>query len=335
MPVTSIFIESERYNKKVKMSTMILTHGDCDGICAGAIALTRFPKSDVFFTRPSSFFDDLRNIDADRIIILDIALNKPDIPNILEWFKRSDSEILYFDHHPLSDETRKSIEKTIDVFVHQYNVSTSELIYRYFQKDIPRERVWIAIYGAIGDYSDDTPFVKERILNWDRRALYFEVSTITLGIKNDEFSDYDSKRRIVSTLAEGRNPSDVPGLVKSAKEAVNREFELYRVIKKKAKSIGSVGYILDLPSFGFRGPSALFAATVTNKPVGISAHTREKYIDITIRTRDYSLSLNDLAERSAEFVGGSGGGHPHAAGAKIPKGSFQEFLKKFNELLGR
>ena len=228
---------------------------------------------------------------------------------------------------------KNEISNLIKLFVHEEGVSASELVYRYYQNSIPKERVWIALYGAIGDYTEHTPFVEERIKNWDKRAVYFEVSTISLGIKNEEFSGYDAKREIVRFLAEGKNPSDVPGLVRNAKDAVNREFDLYEIIKRKAETFERIGYVIDLPSYGFRGSSALFAATVTNSPLGICAHTREKYIDITMRTRDYGLKLNVLAEQAAETVGGSGGGHPHAAGAKIPKNTFKDFLKALNDVM--
>jgi RecJ-like exonuclease len=314
------------------MKTTILTHADCDGMCSGAIALSRFPHASVFFTKPVSLYHDLQNTDSDRIIITDIALTKQDAPDIVKLFNKR-KEIYYFDHHIIPGKIRKrDIARRVKVFSHNLNVSSSEMIYRYFIEDIPRERVWIAIYGAIGDYSDDTEFVRERMLNWDRRALFFEVSVIVLGIKTDQFEDYDAKRRIVKTLAKGRNPSDVPGLVKSAREAVNKEFDLYEIIKKKAKTFGNIAYAKDLPSFGFRGASALFAATTRNKPVGLYVHTRKKYMDVTMRSRS-KLKLNELAEGAAEAVSGSGGGHPEAAGAKIPTGSFSMFLKKLDRMI--
>ncbi len=314
--------------------TTILTHADPDGICAGAVALSRFPGSRVFFTRPTSFYSDLLHTESQRIVITDIALTKQDAPRIVSLLKQKKhdgAEILYFDHHTIPPTVSKtSVKNSLTLYVHSKRASASELIYRHYMTDIPRERVWIAIYGAIGDYADDTPFVMERMMNWDRRALFFEVSAICLGIKNEEFSGYDAKRRMVRTLARGDNPSDIPGLVRSAKNAVNREFELYEIIKDKAQSHGRVAYVKDVPSFGFRGPSALFAATVRDSRLGICAHTRERYVDITMRTRDYSLKLNVLADRAAEKVGGSGGGHAAAAGAKIPKGTFRKFLDELN-----
>lgn len=315
------------------METMILTHADCDGICAGAVALAKFPGASVFFTKPVSICEDLRNTDAKRIVILDIAINKADAQKFLKAVEDKQSKVMYFDHHPLQNEVKKRLGQILELFVHDERSSTSELVYRRFQKDLPKEMVWTALYGAIGDYSEDTDFVRNQITSWDKRAIYFEVCTISLGTKNEEFSTYDAKRNIVKTLAEGRSPSDIEGLVESSKEAVRREFELYKIVKKKAKTMGKIGYLTDTPSFGFRGPAALFSATVTGKPVGLCVYKREKYLDVTIRSNDSKIALNRLAEVASGAVGGSGGGHENAAGAKIPFGTLEKFLKKMNEMM--
>ncbi len=318
------------------MKTVILTHSDSDGICAGAIALSKFPGAEVFFTKPVSFYDDLNSHNAERIMITDIAIPRRDISDVLKLFedKSKNYEILYFDHHPLPDKVKKKLGTMLDVYVNE-NASASELVYRYFQKDIPKERIWLAIYGAIGDYSQHTEFVEDRIKNWDARALYFEASAIVLGIKDRKFVSYNPKRVIVQTLANDNNPSDVPGLIRAAKRVVNEEFDLYEMVKKYAKKSGDVGFVKDTHFFGFRGPSAIFAATVTDSRVGLAVYTRRNHIDITMRSRDYSVPLNHLAEEAGEAVGGSGGGHPQAAGVRIPLKKFNNFLKELNKLLGR
>ncbi len=316
------------------MKTVILTHSDCDGICAGAIALSRFPDADVFFTKPVSLYDDLNAQEADRIIIADIAITRKDIPDILKLFeqKAGKSELMYFDHHPLPENARKKMSEIASVYINGEG-SASEIIYRHFQDEIPQERVWIAIYGAIGDYEEHTKFVEERLKSWDVRALYFQASTVFLGIKDRQFEDYDAKRKIVQTLASGRNPSDVPELVEAAQRVVRGEFMLYELIKKAAKKVGDVGYVKDLYSFGFRGPSALFAATVTDSRVGLSVFVRKNNLDVTMRSRDYTLELNTIAEDAAEAVGGSGGGHRQAAGSRIPLDKFDAYLKAVNMML--
>jgi len=322
--------------------TLILTHSDCDGICAGAIALARFPDARLFFTKPVSFLRDLEDTTANtkikRLIICDIALTKKDAAGLVEKLSviGRKTNILYFDHHSIPATTSlDAVNESVSTYAHDPSASASEITYRHFQKSLPRERVWLAIYGAIGDYTDNTEFVEERMRNWDRRALYFEVSTLILGIKDERFSVYSAKRRIASTMAKGGNPSDVRGLTVSARSTVTREFRLYSQVKRRAKSFGNIGYIKDLPRFGFRGPSALFAATVTGRPIGLSMHTIRDKIDVTARRRvqNPNIRLNKIMEQAAESVGGSGGGHPRAAGARIPKDSLMKFLEAVDKMV--
>jgi single-stranded-DNA-specific exonuclease len=315
------------------MKTVILTHADCDGICSASIAKAKFHDAEVFFTKPVSFLSDLEQTNADRIIIADIAITRRDAQKIAELLKIKSrkTEISYFDHHVIPDVISEGEISSCVEYVHRLNVSASELIYRHYMKDIPRERVWIALYGAIGDYEDDTPFARERIQNWDKRALYFEVSTLILGIKNRQFATYDAKRDIVETMALGKNPSDVPGLVRSAKLAVTREFDLYEYVKEHAEKMGKIGVIMDLPHFGFRGPAALFAATVGNTEIGMIINERGDHIDITARKRNSKIELNKMMEEAADAVGGSGGGHPGAAGARIPRGALDKFMHQVNK----
>lgn len=318
------------------MDITILTHADGDGICAAALIKTIFPEAHVFFTKPVSLYSDLKETRSKKIFICDIALTKKDAKDVASLMNKKRAEILYFDHHTIPDDVKPLLDKIKKLnFIHDKKKSTSEIVYRYYEKKLPKERIWVAIYGAVADYSDDTEFIIERLKSWDKRALYFEVSTLVLGIKTDGFGTYDAKREIVAKLSEGKNPSDIEGLVQSAKEAVNREFELYEMVKRKAETFGRIGFVKDIEPFGFRGPMALFAATVTGKSVGLAIHQRKKYFDITMRTRDYNVKLNKIAEEAAEYVGGSGGGHPHASGARIPVTCLKKFLEKVDELIGK
>jgi RecJ-like exonuclease len=325
-----------------KADTLILTHSDCDGICAGALALSRFPGARLFFTKPVSLLHDLEEtaipLNPKKLVICDIAITKSHAAEIVKRLKdiKGTSDILYFDHHTLPSTTSlNDVEDAVSTLAHDTGASASEIVYRYFQKSLAMERIWLALYGAIGDYTDDTEFVMERMRNWDKRALYFEVSTLILGIKDERFSTYNAKRRICNTLATGGNPSDIRGLALAAKSAVTREFHIYKQVKRRAKMFGNIGFVKDLPKFGFRGPSALFAATVTDRPVGLSIHTIRDRIDITARKRveNPNIQLNKIMEKAAESVGGSGGGHARAAGARIPKGRLNKFLEEVDKMI--
>lgn len=318
------------------MKSVVLTHSDTDGICAGALALARFPHSRIFFTKPVSFFRDLQECREGRMIICDIAIDTRDesrIVDLIESRAKKGVEILYFDHHELSKDTKKRLESCLSAFCHDTKASSSELIYKYYRKEIPKERIWVSVYGAIGDYTDDTEFVEKMLLNWDMRAIYLEACTLVMGIKEDAFQSYNGKRRIVNRLAKGDNPSDIQGMMSAAREAVNREFDIYEMVKKSSKKSGDVGYFMSARHFGFRGPIAIFASNVTNCRIGLCVYMNEKHADITMRTRDYSLSLSRIASSAAKKVGGSGGGHKQAAGARIPPEEFADFLKEVNSLM--
>jgi len=142
---------------------------------------------------------------------------------------------------------------------------------------------------------------------------------------------YEKKREIVKALSKGLNPSDIPGLVIGAKEAVNAEFDLYEIVKNRAEKAGYIGLVRDMEGFGFRGPAALFAATATNAILGMAIYDRTSHLDITVRTRNYGIDLNILLSESAGSVDGTGGGHPQAGGARIPIGKLDDFLKIVND----
>jgi len=325
---------------RIKADTLIFTHSDCDGICAGALALGAFPGAKVFFTKPVSLLRDLRDVavpsGAKRLVICDIALTKVNAAEVLKEVSKLKSDIMYFDHHVIPETASlDKINGSAMLYAHDTNASASEIVYRHFQKALPAERVWLALYGAIGDYTAGTPFSEERMRSWDRMSIGFEASAIVLGIKEEKFSGYSAKRRIVSDLASGRNPSEIAGLVAAAKDAVAREYRVYSHVKSRARSFGSIGYVTSMEHFGFRGPAALFAATVTDKPVGLAVFRVHDHLDVTARTRanDPAMKLNKVMEKAAEAVGGSGGGHPRAAGARIPKGMLNKFIAEADRLL--
>ena len=75
------------------MKTVILTHADCDGMCAGAIAQAAFPDAEVFFTKPVSFIVDLKQTKASRIIVADIAMTKRNADEIVQMLNKRSKTI--------------------------------------------------------------------------------------------------------------------------------------------------------------------------------------------------------------------------------------------------
>jgi len=92
------------------LKTVILVHGDNDGVVSGALAYKFFTIKhenqpiEVFFSHPAGLHVDLREFakPGDTIFIADIALSELHLEELMRLFKMySDKgELMYIDHHP-------------------------------------------------------------------------------------------------------------------------------------------------------------------------------------------------------------------------------------------
>jgi len=313
------------------MRRWIFTHGDGDGICAGALALAAEPDSRVFFTHPFGLLEDLEQVrPGDEVIICDIALSESHLLGILERFVEigEKGRFIYIDHHPLPDAVSEA-----DIpgkVVHRLGSSASELTYSFFQQDLNPLLSRIAIYGAIADYLDDTPLINDILKRWDKRTIYLETGILVQGIEGLK-REHDFKRDIVYNLAKNLPPSFHHKLLEHAIETTHREEIILRELKKHIQVYGKIAYVLDIP-FSL-GKTALYTRALAGASVGIAAERRETLIDMSLRTSKEEVDLNRILRVIAPKLGGSGGGHPAAAGARIPQENFLEFIKKMNEAL--
>ncbi|WP_406669853.1 DHHA1 domain-containing protein [Methanolobus sp. ZRKC4] len=319
-----------RPNENNNKSSLILTHGDSDGVCSGAIAKSAFPDSDVYFTSPIGVLDELHLADGyENVIICDIAVDES---KCVDLFKRlgeiaENSNLTYIDHHPLP---QKCINA--DWLHHDVNVCAAELTYKVLEKRLNRDMRRVAIYGAIGDYYDNTPSVKEWLRDWDKRNLFYQAGTLIQALIYMG-RNYNFKRSLLIPLSRDVIPSEIPDVPKLAKEGSHLEEMLRLRVKKQVKALSHLAYVID-PK-GYMSKSAIYAASYGRKDVGISAeyrHKRHAY-DMSLRSRD-TVDLNMLLRRIAPRFGGSGGGHAAAAGARIPKESFEVFLREFDKAIG-
>ena len=305
----------------------VLTHGDCDGVCSGAIALAARWPSKIVFTKPSTLLDDLIGLrDIERIIICDIALPETKARDILATLQELSSkhELLYIDHHPLPFNFDMP-----GFFVHSLNACASELTYRAFQVQLPKDMSRVAIYGAIGDYADDSEFMQLIISYWDKRMLYFESGLLSQGLDYIR-RDYRSKRRILESLAMNLLPSSDAELAGAAIEESRLEERMRKEVTVKVRTLGKIAYVLNIE--GSIGKAAIYARAVTGLQIGIAGEEERGYVDMSLRSVREGLDLDRILRRLAPSFGGTGGGHPKAAGASIPVESFQLFVKALDEL---
>jgi len=197
---------------------------------------------------------------------------------------------------------------------------------------LPEHALRIALYGAIADYCDDTPFAREHFDDFDKRTLYLESGLLVQALQEIDYSR--ESKDIVWSLALGMEPSAIPNIVSLAIQATRIEHQMFEYVKRHARRVGHVGYVLDIPMSGYRGKTAKFAAYCTGAAIGISARTSGDEIDMSIRRRGIRIDLNRLLGKIVPALEhAQGGGHPAACGATMSRNEFPKFLHLLNEAL--
>lgn len=321
----------ENLREKFRTDSIIFTHGDSDGVCAGAIAKSAYPDSHVYFTSPVNLLAKLDYVDDYKnIIICDIAVDERTSYQLHERLDdlSNNCNVIYIDHHPLP-------HKGWDApwFYHDLRACASEIAYEVFQERLDWDIRRVAIYGAIGDFSDNTAMVNEWCADWDKRSLYFQAGTLIQAVTYMG-RDHDFKRSLIEPLSHDTTPSEIPHLLSFARKASEIEEDLRLRVKKNVKRLDNIAYVVDTK--GYMSKSAIYAASYGRKDIGMAAefrHRKDLY-DLSIRSRGF-VDVNRIIRSVAPLYGGTGGGHSFAAGARIPADSFEAFLREFDNAVGK
>jgi single-stranded-DNA-specific exonuclease len=312
------------------MRTAILTHGDCDGVCSGALALAANPGAKVFFTNPVSILSDIAEAKGcERLVACDLAINISTVKRFMALMDEQsrESEIIYIDHHPLPPGFQAPW------LFHDIEACGALLTYLYFRKDLDRDMSRVAMYGAIGDYRDNTPLAAELTLQWDKRSLYYEGGIVSQGVERER-RDYDFKREMVGALSRNLLPSGITELAARAADASREENDMRKRVEKNIVSMDKLSYVID--PHGSLSKAAIYARAYGNRPVGVSAEHRDEKGRYEISVRAVTgYGLNILLDRIATKYGGTGGGHSMAGGARVPDKDLMPFLRDLDAALSR
>jgi RecJ-like exonuclease len=166
------------------------------------------------------------------------------------------------------------------------------------------------------------------LTRWDQRTLHFETGILFQGIESLAKNDHESAR---AHLSKNLTPSQDEDLVRRAIHYTKREWEAVDELKPQINLTGNISYVLNFPFT--LGKAATYVRGIANTLVGIAGEQRRSYIDMSLRACDERVNLNQLLRKLAPPLGGSGGGHPKAAGARIPENKFTQFLVELNKSL--
>jgi RecJ-like exonuclease len=318
---------------------IILTHGDCDGVCSAAIVKIVYPRAEVYFTNPSRLLSDLKKFNAsDELTVCDIALNEGEWPSVEDELRRISQgfEAVYIDHHPLPVDFPRGLRPGIEIY-HREDVCASQIAYIVYSGRMDEHmQKWAAVlatYGAIADYTEDAPPASELINAIDKRVLYLESGILSeaLIVKHDE----GFKKAVIENLVKGVKPSQIPKLVDYAVEALKLEYEVYSYVEEYTRRVGNVAVVMNLPHKGFLGKAAIYSIYVSGASVGCAVALKDRVAELSLRTRDPMIDLGAIVRRVAKTFGGRGGGHSKACGAELPEDAVEDFISTVNSLVSR
>ncbi len=308
----------------------IIAHGDSDGVCSAALAVAALRREysviKVYFSHPADLVKDLKEFAKGDVVIVDIAISESHAIELIEFMGSYKGQITYIDHHPGPLEL--SIKDLPARVFHEEGASASELTYRYFSKRLGREYSRVALYGAIADYLDQTEWVRSTLSMWDKRIIYFESGVLSQALEHSR-KLHDFKRRVVAYLSENRLPSQNSELLVRAVQQAAQNEELLHWVEKNVEVEGAVAYVIDPP--GSLGIAATLARGLTGSLIGIAAERRGDTYVMSLRATKGVIDLNRVLRLAIKHLGGTGGGHPEAAGARIPLKAFEKLIVILNK----
>ncbi len=307
---------------------------DTDGICSAAI-VKMARKANIMLADYGDLSETLAQAgNPDELYICDLGLSEKTFGDFLEHTSRiaRRGSVEYIDHHPLKEEFRKKIEASGVKVMHSTDEACAVLTYLRFRENIPRKASVLAAFGAIGDHMDFRPEASTIIENHDRLFLLFEATILShaLAIMTKNRS---SLPQLVQTLSERKLPHQIDKLVRYAAKQASVVSKLASKIERDGKKMSNLAWAWSDQSAGGTVANLLLGAF--DASVGVALRKEEGFVELSARASSKcGKNLGEVISSLASEMGGFGGGHPRASGARILAENTDQFLTLLNERLG-
>lgn len=305
----------------------IITRGNVDGIVSAALFLNRFPSAKVtFVTSPTAGAKALSmDRSSEQVYLVDIA----PVPDLVEAVRsrRPRQSIIMVDHHPSS----LALECTTLV---REGVSAANVLFHHLHPESCLRK--LVALADIVEYMP-TELLDEEMRRHGRATVDHEAMVLDfawrLMIDDDHFR-YSAAR----SLAGGLWPSQVDSVKRRYIQVVN-EKRWPRALAKVDSCLkvrGPLGIMDEMDRnrglYGFGTRALVEVAHRRGCGYAVMINARGKYSSVSVR--GIIQDCVDLGRFVGDFTsenGVDGGGHPKAAGARIPAGSGELFVERLLE----
>jgi len=314
------------------MKTLVLSHGDCDGVISAALYVKHFlidiyPSNVIIgFTQPwraSKEISRLCREDCEKIILLDIAIDKEVVSALIDHIMKG-SSVLIIDHHMTTSPWINKLKELGVNIIWSRSTSTPRLMFEKLGlTPNTYEEALIDIADACEGSEPKDP---------DRKKL---GDLLKLAISRDS-SDMNFMRSLFELLLKGRELKDLEELKSKAKISRMLLDKLIEKILKEGENIGEF-ILLSLKPAESRIYAGLFgiASTEAGKKIKrdiVLIRDEDGKIVVTIRSfRGKALEV--CRQIIAKTSGGKYGGHSEAASATINKISLDKIVEIVRNVL--
>lgn len=305
----------------------IITRGNVDGIVSAAIFLRKFPEAKVTFVTSPNAGAKALSLDtaSDEVYLVDLA----PVPDLVEAarVRRSSQSLTLVDHHP------SSLAIECETLV-QDGVSAANVLFNHIHPgDDMRKLV------AMADLVEYMPtlLLDQEMRRHGRQKVDQESMVLDFAwrliIDDDRFRYTAAKQ-----LAHGTWPSQIDAVKRRYIQVVNEKRWPRALAKVESclKVRGPLGIMDEMDRnrtlYGFGTRALVEVAYRHGCNYAVMINPRGHYSSVSVR--GMALDTIDLGRFVEDFTtenGVDGGGHPKAAGARIPTESNVLFINQLME----
>ncbi|MGC9009621.1 MAG: DHHA1 domain-containing protein [Sulfolobales archaeon] len=314
------------------MKTVILSHGDCDGVIAAALYIKHFlmdlypSKVAVGFTQPWRASKEIKRLckeDCEDLILLDIAVDKEIFSTLVDIVMRG-VEVTVIDHHTTTSAWLNKLRELGVEIIWDKAPSTPRLIATKMNLTLNSyEQDLVEVADACEGTETKNP---------ENKRL---GDLIKLSISRDP-SDLTFLGKLLESMLRGENIEDLEELKQKAKISRMLLDKLVNKIIREGESINNF-ILLYLQPAESRIYAGLFgiASTEAGKKTGRDIILiRDEDGKIVVTVRSFKGVALELCKRIVQKTsGGKFGGHSEAASATINGRSLREVVEIVKSIL--
>ena len=346
-------------NCKPKKTAVVYHRGCGDGISAAAVLIKTFERH--FNERPAKIiYANPGRLDIVRIpsyyeyiIFVDLAADQ-NVKELSQWSENA--KIAIFDHHKINQDMNKHGILHVHPDIFQKKIESSRYCGAKLTYDICSlvadisDFDWIAGVGIINDVGGsawkkflDGIYSKYPELNQSKKKYDFSSQLGEIASLFSAGKDRAGGERLALEVAIGaESPKDLidctgkAALLGKYKKQRETEISSYTTDWKSKAEVYNNLVIYEIhPKYEIVSPISTIISMQEKKKTVVILRVDGDYVKVSYRNQTATIDCNKLAMQLSELFGGTGGGHPQAAGGIIPVKNLDAFRKKLIDSLGK